>query len=230
MLDTDSNLVGPPGPEGPPGPPGGGGSTDTIPPALPTGLELTTGTVLQDDGTVRPFLQGRWDDPVDADFDNFGVFLTPATIARPGHGTGVGWSLEARAGASTLPPGGYTVGVTAYGVDGGQSSGFIENMAIAAGSSSGPTTYPYNDPIFTRTHIAIANYAGGFYPETTDVYETGAFTLIAFDVVGPTDLVFRSYGGAARVYVDGVQGVDVGPSAPGKENLKLTPVSIRARA
>ena len=35
-------------------------SLDTIPPALPTGLTLTTGSVVSDDGTIQPWVRASW--------------------------------------------------------------------------------------------------------------------------------------------------------------------------
>lgn len=63
-------------------------------------------------------------------------------------------------------------------------------------------TYPYNDAIFTRTNIAIADY-NGIYPETVDVYNDSAI-CVTFTISGPVDLIFYSYGGFTALFLDGV--------------------------
>src|SRR5262245_9459968 len=47
---------------------GGGFVPDTTAPAIPGGLVVETGTVLQTDGSLRPFLRGTWAPNSEADF------------------------------------------------------------------------------------------------------------------------------------------------------------------
>lgn len=110
-----------------------GDTGDIVPPADPSGLVLYTGVRLQTDGTLRPYLQGSWSDPVDADFDTFGVYIAQASLYRPVQAGALGWQLIARTAAGTLPAGGYIVAVTAYGADGGESLAFTAQREITAG-------------------------------------------------------------------------------------------------
>lgn len=87
------------------------------------------------------------------------------------------------------------------------------------------TTYAYNDAIFTRSHIAIADYAG--YADMTDVYQTGVFDIISFNITGPVSIDFHSYGGFAAYFLDGVDMLtQLGPSTPAYTTLFTTSVSI----
>lgn len=87
-------------------------------------------------------------------------------------------------------------------------------------------TYAYNDPIFTRTNIAIPDYTG--YGLTTDVYNINTDS-VEFDFTGPADITFYTYGGFAALLLDGIdQAFVVGPSTPSAGTLKLTVYSLAA--
>lgn len=68
-------------------------SLDTIPPAVPTGLTLTTGTTLSADGTIMPFVQADWALNTEADIALYEVHLridpstvpTVFTVSHPVH-------------------------------------------------------------------------------------------------------------------------------------------------
>jgi predicted phage tail protein len=58
-------------------------SLDTVPPALPTGLSLTTGTTISADGTIMPWVRAQWTANAEGDMARYEVHFRVAPSSTP---------------------------------------------------------------------------------------------------------------------------------------------------
>ncbi len=94
-----------------PPPPG----TDTVAPAVPTGLDLTTGQTMAPDGTFRPYLLGTWNAVADIDLDAYEFQFDRAIDGD------VTFSVSASGTGGSLAAGDYRVRITGQGLVGGET-------------------------------------------------------------------------------------------------------------
>lgn len=104
------------------------GSLDTTAPATPTGLVLTPGVTISDDGAAVPFVEANWDDNTESDLDryqvNFRIGSIPSALT----------TTESQVRLDGLP-GGVTVNVKVAAIDKfGNASAFTSEVSTTTGT------------------------------------------------------------------------------------------------
>lgn len=129
-------------------------SLDTTPPGMPTGLVLTTGTDISQDGTIVPWVQASWNANTESDIARYethwriGTSTTPTvfTVAHP-----------TRTIRHPSVPGNVTVHVKLLALDKfANASPFTAEVSITTGADTAPPAAPTGlvaTPTVQRTHL-----------------------------------------------------------------------------
>lgn len=160
---------------------------DATPPATPTGLALSSGYDIADDGVLRVYLDAEWLPNGEPDLQAYELQIDEARRST------VTFTAAAVVGGGTMPAGDYSVQVTALGPHGetaGQSP--PQTVTIAAGNRLGVTITAYAEA--TSYRIFASRTADPLHVSNTTT--TGAQVVIDAEGAGvpaPTSSTYATF-------------------------------------